>query len=55
MHRAALDVLQNVEVIGGDLLLKRAHANSAATIPSPEPEWAGLITPSLYRGAENER
>ena len=25
MHAAALDVLQHIEVIGGDLLLKRAH------------------------------
>jgi hypothetical protein len=28
VHAAALDVLQNTEVIGGDLLLKRAHQNS---------------------------
>ena len=28
VHAAALDILQHTEVIGGDLLLKRAHANS---------------------------
>ena len=28
VHAAALDVLQNLEVIGGDLLMKRAHHNS---------------------------
>jgi hypothetical protein len=27
-HAAAPDVLQNIEVISGDLLLKRAHQNS---------------------------
>jgi hypothetical protein len=27
VHRAALDVLQHTEVIGGDILLKRAHQN----------------------------
>ena len=52
VHRAALDVLQHTEVIGGDLLLKRAHRNSAASIPDPEPEWAGLITPSSQSGTE---
>jgi hypothetical protein len=52
VHRAALDVLQHTEVIGGNILLKRAHANSAASIPDPEPEWAGLITPSSQSGAE---
>jgi hypothetical protein len=52
VHRAALDVLQHTEVIGGDLLLKRAHANSTASIPDPKPEWAGLITPSSQSGTE---
>jgi hypothetical protein len=52
VHRAALDVLQHTEVIGGDILLKRAHANSAASIPDPAPEWAGLITPSSQSGTE---
>jgi hypothetical protein len=52
VHRAALDVLQHTEVIGGNLLLKRAHANSAASIPDPAPEWAGLITPSSQSGTE---
>jgi hypothetical protein len=28
VHAVALDVLQNLEVIGGDLLMKRAHQNS---------------------------
>jgi hypothetical protein len=32
VHAAALDVLQNLEVIGGDLLLKRAHQNSPSNI-----------------------
>jgi hypothetical protein len=27
-HAAALDVLQHIEMIGGDLLVKRAHQNS---------------------------
>ena len=52
VHSAALSVLQNIEVIGGNLLLKRAHANSQASIPDPEPEWAGLITASSESGAE---
>jgi hypothetical protein len=30
VHAAALDVLQHTEVIGGDLLLKRAHQNSVS-------------------------
>ena len=51
VHAAALDALQHLEVIGGNLLLKRAHANSQASIPDPEPEWAGLITPSSESGA----
>jgi hypothetical protein len=45
-------VLQHTEVIGGDILLKRAHANSAASIPDPAPEWAGLITPASQSGTE---
>jgi Ca2+-binding RTX toxin-like protein len=52
IHRAALDVLQHVEVIGGDLLLKRAHANSPSSIPDPDPEWAGLTASSEQSGAE---
>jgi Ca2+-binding RTX toxin-like protein len=52
VHAAALDILQHTEAIGGDLFLKRAHANSTASIPDPEPEWAGLITPSSQSGAE---
>ena len=51
VHAAALDALQHLEVIGGDLLLKRAHTNSQASIPDPEPEWAGLITASSQSGA----
>jgi hypothetical protein len=52
VHAAALDILQHSEVIGGDLILKRAHQNSQSNIPDPEPEWAGLITPSSQSGAE---
>jgi hypothetical protein len=50
VHAAALDVLQHLEVIGGDLLLKRAHQNSPSNIPDPAP-WA-LTTPSSQSGAE---
>ena len=52
VHAAALDILQHVEMIGGDLLLKRAHANSPSSVPDPEPEWAGLTTPSEQSRAE---
>ncbi|HXO72462.1 MAG TPA: cadherin domain-containing protein, partial [Bradyrhizobium sp.] len=52
VHAAALDVLQHIEVIGGDLLLKRAHANSPSSIPDPGPEWNGLTSPSSQSGAE---
>jgi hypothetical protein len=37
VQAAALDVLQNVEVIGGDLLMKRAHQNSTSIHPPPPP------------------
>jgi Ca2+-binding RTX toxin-like protein len=50
VHAAALDVLQHLEVIGGDLLLKRAHQNSPSNIPQPVP-WA-LTTSSSQSGAE---
>ena len=33
VQAAALDVLQNTEVIGGDLLMKRAHQNSSSNHP----------------------
>jgi Ca2+-binding RTX toxin-like protein len=52
VHAAALDILQHTEVIGGDLLMKRAHQNSASNVAGPEPEWAGLTTPSSQSGAE---
>ena len=52
VHRAALDILQHTEVIGGNLLLKRAHHNSPSSIPDPDPEWAGLTTPSSESRAE---
>jgi hypothetical protein len=52
VRAAALDILQHSEVIGGDLLLKRAHQNSASNVAGPEPEWAGLTTPSSQSGAE---
>ena len=37
VQAAALDVLQNVEVIGGDLLMKRAHQNSTSIHPLAAP------------------
>jgi hypothetical protein len=41
VQAAALDVLQNTEVVGGDLLMKRAHQNSSSNhplaVPSPDP------------------
>jgi Ca2+-binding RTX toxin-like protein len=37
VQAAALDVLQNTEVIGGDLLMKRAHQNSSSIHPQPAP------------------
>ncbi|MHB8268436.1 phage tail family protein, partial [Bradyrhizobium sp.] len=38
VQAAALDVLQNTEVIGGDLLMKRAHQNSSSNhSPAPAP------------------
>jgi Ca2+-binding RTX toxin-like protein len=52
VHAAALDVLQHTEVIGGDLLLKRAHYNSPSNIPDPGPEWNGLTAASSQSGAE---
>ncbi len=36
VHAVALDVLQHTEVIGGDLLLKRAHQNSPSNIPETQ-------------------
>jgi hypothetical protein len=33
VHAVALDVLQHTEVIGGDLLMKRAHQNSPSNTP----------------------
>ena len=41
VHAAALDVLQNTEVIGGDLLLKRAHHNSPSNDPAKAPGGSG--------------
>ena len=52
VHAAALDVLQHLEVIGGDLLLKRGHQNSSSNIPDPGPEWSGLTAASSQSGAE---
>jgi hypothetical protein len=49
VHAAALDVLQHSEVIGGDLLLKRAHQNSASNIPDPAPDGS---VPSEQSAAE---
>jgi hypothetical protein len=36
VHAVALDVLQHLEVIGGDLLMKRAHQNSPSNIPETQ-------------------
>jgi hypothetical protein len=36
VHAAALDLLQHTEVIGGDLLMKRAHQNSPSNIPETQ-------------------
>jgi hypothetical protein len=44
VHAAALDVLQNIEVIGGDLLLKRAHQNSPSNIPEPLPSGIPVVS-----------
>jgi Ca2+-binding RTX toxin-like protein len=49
VHAAALDLLQHSEVIGGDLLLKRAHQNSASNIPDPAPDGS---VPSEQSAAE---
>ena len=50
VHAAALDVLQHSEVIGGDLILKRAHQNSSSNIPKPAP--AVGASPSAVSSAE---
>ena len=52
VHAAALDVLQNTEVIGGDLLLKRAHQNSPSIHPEKAPAPGGLPGQSQVSGAE---
>jgi hypothetical protein len=53
VHAAALDVLQNTEVIGGDLLLKRAHHNSASNDPAKNPAGsAGLPGQAQNSAAE---
>ncbi len=44
VQAAALDVLQNTEVIGGDLLMKRAHQNSSSNhsqAPAVDPKSNG--------------
>ena len=52
VHAAALDVLQNIEVIGGDLLMKRAHQNSPSNIPEAAPAGGGLPGQSQLSGAD---
>ena len=52
VHAAALDVLQHTEVIGGDLLMKRAHQNSSANIPEAAPGGGGLPGQSEISGAQ---
>jgi hypothetical protein len=49
VHAVALDVLQHSEVIGGDLLMKRAHQNSPSNVPEPLP--SGIPTPSTVSSA----
>ena len=52
VHAAALDVLQNLEVIGGDLLLKRAHHNSPSNDPAKAPGGGGLPGQAQFSAAE---
>ena len=52
VHAAALDVLQNLEVIGGDLLMKRAHQNSPSNIPEAGPAGGGAPGQSQVSGAD---
>ena len=53
VHAAALDALQNTEVIGGDLLLKRAHHNSPSNDPAKAPGGsAGLPGQPQFSAAE---
>ena len=52
VHAAALDVLQNLEVIGGNLLMKRAHQYSPSNIPEPAPAGGGMPGQSQVSGAD---
>ncbi len=52
VHAVALDVLQHTDVIGGDLLMKRAHQNSPGTIPDPLPAGGLGSAASSQSGAE---
>ena len=52
VHFAALDVLQNTEVIGGNLLLKRAHQNSPSNTPESGPAGGGMPGQSQVSGAD---
>jgi hypothetical protein len=52
VQAAALDVLQNTEVIGGDLLLKRAHHNSPSNDPAKAPGGGGLPGQAQNSAAE---
>jgi hypothetical protein len=52
VHAAALDVLQNLEVIGGDLLMKRAHQNSPSNTPEAGPAGGGMPGQSQVSGAD---
>jgi Ca2+-binding RTX toxin-like protein len=51
VHAAALDILQHTEVIGGDLLMKRAHQNSPSNIPETQ-AGGGAPGQSQISGAE---
>ncbi|MEA2838217.1 MAG: hypothetical protein QOD89_2767, partial [Bradyrhizobium sp.] len=52
VHAAALDVLQHLEVIGGDLLMKRAHHNSPSNTPEAAPAGGGMPGQSQVSGAD---
>src|SRR3954466_3450583 len=52
VHAAALDILQHTEVIGGDLLMKRAHQNSPSNTPEAGPAGGGMPGQSQASGAD---
>jgi Cadherin domain/RTX calcium-binding nonapeptide repeat (4 copies)/Haemolysin-type calcium binding protein related domain len=52
VHAVALDVLQHTEVVGGDLLMKRAHQDSPSNIPEPVPANNGAPALSTVSSSE---